>query len=154
MSALPQFAGARDDIALVLLGNGVVGGALLQLLATPAAAGVRLVGVANSTRQVIDVRGIAAECVAIQQRPQEREGSWIVNGDLEVELRKPAGISTSPIEDANEWACDTQAPSQALGDTVAHRDPPDGRGIVVPRRYEKSGNRTALGLEQRVEPRR
>ena len=70
MSALPQFAGARDDIALVLLGNGVVGGALLQLLATPAAAGVRLVGVANSMRQLIDVRGIVftAEFHAVGQR--------------------------------------------------------------------------------------
>ena len=64
MSALPQFAPDRDDIALVLLGNGVVGGSLLHLLATPAAAGVRLVGVANSSRQISDARGIATESVA------------------------------------------------------------------------------------------
>jgi homoserine dehydrogenase len=50
MSALPRFAGESNDIALVLLGTGVVGSALLRLLATPSAASVRLVGVANSTR--------------------------------------------------------------------------------------------------------
>jgi len=38
-------------IAIVLLGTGVVGGALLKLLNTSAAAGVRLVGAANSRRQ-------------------------------------------------------------------------------------------------------
>lgn len=41
-------------IAIVLLGTGVVGGALLKLLNTSAAAGVRLVGAANSRRQQID----------------------------------------------------------------------------------------------------
>ncbi|KRE99986.1 homoserine dehydrogenase [Frateuria sp. Soil773] len=41
-------------IALVLLGTGVVGGALLKLLNTPAAASVRLVGAANSRRQQVD----------------------------------------------------------------------------------------------------
>lgn len=79
MSALPQFLDARDggaalrsrddvaatcsrgDIAAVLLGTGVVGGALLRLLATPFAAGVRLVGVANSTRQVVDADGVVAD---------------------------------------------------------------------------------------------
>lgn len=38
-------------IAVVLLGTGVVGGALLKLLDTPAAAPLRLVGAANSRRQ-------------------------------------------------------------------------------------------------------
>jgi aspartokinase/homoserine dehydrogenase 1 len=37
--------------AIVLLGTGVVGGALLKLLNTPAAASLRLVGAANSRRQ-------------------------------------------------------------------------------------------------------
>ena len=60
MSALPRFAG-RHEIAVVLLGTGVVGGALLRLLATPAAAAVRLVGVANSTRQVTDPAGFASD---------------------------------------------------------------------------------------------
>jgi aspartokinase/homoserine dehydrogenase 1 len=81
MSALPQFAGARDDIALVLLGNGVVGGALLQLLATPVAAGVRLVGVANSTRQIVDVRGIAAGSVSatLPDRPRHRDDGELLD---------------------------------------------------------------------------
>ena len=61
MSALPQFAGEPSDVALVLLGTGVVGGALLRLLATPAAARLRLVGVANSTRQLADAQGVAIE---------------------------------------------------------------------------------------------
>ncbi|MGH8171992.1 MAG: homoserine dehydrogenase, partial [Rhodanobacteraceae bacterium] len=74
MSALPHFAPARDDIALVLLGNGVVGGALLHLLTTPAAAGVRLVGVANSSRQIADARGIGAESIVstLAQAPRWR----------------------------------------------------------------------------------
>ncbi|HKE48261.1 MAG TPA: homoserine dehydrogenase [Rhodanobacteraceae bacterium] len=61
MSALPQFASGCDDVAVVLLGTGVVGGALLKLFATPAALGVRLVGVANSTRQIVDAEGLVAE---------------------------------------------------------------------------------------------
>lgn len=51
---LPRAAGAAgvsSTTAIVLLGTGVVGGALLKLLNTPAAASVRLVGAANSRRQ-------------------------------------------------------------------------------------------------------
>ncbi|MHC1478987.1 homoserine dehydrogenase family protein [Frateuria aurantia] len=44
--------------ALVLLGTGVVGAALLRLLATPAAAQLRLVGVANSRTQALDPAGL------------------------------------------------------------------------------------------------
>jgi aspartokinase/homoserine dehydrogenase 1 len=40
--------------AIVLLGTGVVGGAWLKLLNTPAAASLRLVGAANSRRQQVD----------------------------------------------------------------------------------------------------
>jgi homoserine dehydrogenase len=61
MSALPSFASERVEIGAVLLGTGVVGGALLRLLATPYAGCVRLVGVANSTRQFADADGFAAE---------------------------------------------------------------------------------------------
>lgn len=46
-------------IAVVLLGTGVVGGALLKLLNTPAAAAVRLVGAANSRRQQTDLARLA-----------------------------------------------------------------------------------------------
>ena len=45
---------AASGIAMVLLGTGVVGGALLKLLNTPAAASLRLVGAANSRRQQTD----------------------------------------------------------------------------------------------------
>jgi homoserine dehydrogenase len=46
-------------IAIVLLGTGVVGGALLKLLNTPSAADIRLVGVANSRRQLTDASALA-----------------------------------------------------------------------------------------------
>ncbi len=45
---------ASPSIAVVLLGTGVVGGALLKLLNTPAADSLRLVGAANSRRQQTD----------------------------------------------------------------------------------------------------
>ncbi|MGN6518635.1 MAG: homoserine dehydrogenase [Dokdonella sp.] len=51
-------AGEGCDTALVLLGTGVVGSALLRLLATPAAAGLHLVGVANSRVQHANARGL------------------------------------------------------------------------------------------------
>ncbi|HVT31443.1 MAG TPA: homoserine dehydrogenase [Rhodanobacteraceae bacterium] len=60
MSALPRFA-EHEDIAVVLLGVGGVGRALLGLLATPAAGAVRIVGVANSTRQLVDASGLAGD---------------------------------------------------------------------------------------------
>jgi homoserine dehydrogenase len=47
-------AGTAPTIAIVLLGTGVVGGALLKLLNTSAAASVRLIGAANSRRQQTD----------------------------------------------------------------------------------------------------
>ena len=61
MSALPRFEARHDEIAVALLGVGVVGGALLRLLSSPAARGIRLVGVANSTRQIVVAGGITAE---------------------------------------------------------------------------------------------
>ena len=60
-----------SDIALVLLGTGVVGGALLELLKTPVAKHVRLIGVANSRQQQIDADGIAS---------RELNGSWQQHG--------------------------------------------------------------------------
>ena len=44
---------------MVLLGTGVVGGALLKLLGTPAADNLRLVGAANSRHQLTDVAALA-----------------------------------------------------------------------------------------------
>ena len=58
MSALPKYITAANDTAVVLLGTGVVGGALLRLLATPAASALYLVGAANSTRQIVNARGL------------------------------------------------------------------------------------------------
>lgn len=60
MSALPTCVARACDTAIVLLGPGAVGGALLRLLATPAASGVNLVGVANSKRQIANPRGFVA----------------------------------------------------------------------------------------------
>lgn len=65
MSALPRFAAlrpadARADLAVVLLGTGVVGGALLRLLPS-GRHGIRLVGIANSTRQCTDAAGFDAD---------------------------------------------------------------------------------------------
>ena len=58
--AAPTKASATPAIAIVLLGTGVVGGALLKLLNTPAAASLRLVGVANSRHQQSDPASLAS----------------------------------------------------------------------------------------------
>lgn len=50
---------ASSTIAIVLLGTGVVGGALLKLLNTSAAGSLRLVGAANSRRQQTDPVSLA-----------------------------------------------------------------------------------------------
>ena len=50
---------ASSTIAIVLLGTGVVGGALLKLLNTAAAGSLRLVGAANSRRQQTDPVSLA-----------------------------------------------------------------------------------------------
>ncbi|MGN2245944.1 homoserine dehydrogenase [Frateuria sp. GZRR35] len=58
-----------SPIAVVLLGTGVVGGALLKLLNTPAAAApLRLVGAANSRRQQTDPRRLAQRSLREQLR--------------------------------------------------------------------------------------
>ena len=51
--------GTAPAIAVALLGTGVVGGAFLKLLNTPAAATLRLVGAANSRRQQTDPARLA-----------------------------------------------------------------------------------------------
>ncbi|MHA6204548.1 homoserine dehydrogenase [Dyella soli] len=50
---------ASSAIAAVLLGTGVVGGAFLKLLNTPAASSIRLVGAANSRRQQVRAEHLA-----------------------------------------------------------------------------------------------
>ncbi len=58
MSALAQFIARDSGTALVLLGRGSVGSSLLELLATPAASALHLVGVADSRRQLASSRGL------------------------------------------------------------------------------------------------
>ncbi|MGP1667076.1 MAG: homoserine dehydrogenase, partial [Rhodanobacter sp.] len=58
--AVAEVGAKSVGIALVVLGTGVVGGALLCLLQTPAARRLRLVGVANSRQQQVDPAGLSA----------------------------------------------------------------------------------------------
>ena len=63
-------ASTAPAVALVLLGTGVVGGALLKLLNTPAAASLRLVGAANSRRQQTDPACLANRSLREQLNSQ------------------------------------------------------------------------------------
>jgi aspartokinase/homoserine dehydrogenase 1 len=58
MSALAKAVAQPQGVAIALLGSGVVGSALLRLLATPAANGLHLVGAANSRTQLSASRGL------------------------------------------------------------------------------------------------
>lgn len=58
MNARLRSAVHGGGTALVLLGTGGVGSALLQLLATPAARQLHLVGAATSNRQITNARGL------------------------------------------------------------------------------------------------
>jgi len=58
MNAALKASSAPRGVAIALLGSGVVGSALLRLLATSAANGLHLVGVANSRTQVAASRGL------------------------------------------------------------------------------------------------
>lgn len=64
MNAPLRSGGERGDIAVVLLGVGGVGRALLRLLASQAGACVRLVGIADSRRQLADAAGLSAKIAA------------------------------------------------------------------------------------------
>ena len=71
MSRAEALDGARQVAAAVhsavaVLGTGVVGAALLKLLATPAAAQLRLVGLANSRAQVQDPAGLELASIGTQ----------------------------------------------------------------------------------------
>lgn len=69
-SGAPSVPAEAAKIAIVLLGTGVVGGALLKLLCTPAAAGIRLVGAANSRRQQTDPAELASRSLREQLKTQ------------------------------------------------------------------------------------
>lgn len=89
-------APAATPIAVVLLGTGLVGGAFLRLLNTPAAAGIRLVGAANSRRQQI-----AAEQLA-QRDLRERLGreGQIRDDDALLAVLDATGAACKAIVDA------------------------------------------------------
>jgi homoserine dehydrogenase len=78
MSAQPTFLTRRDDTAMAMLGIGGVGTALLRQLATPAAAGLRLVALADSRHQLVHPDGLApaqaASRLAEMAQPNEGEG--------------------------------------------------------------------------------
>lgn len=71
---------ARCDV--ILLGTGGVGTALLGLLATPAAAGIRLIGVANSRQQILRAQGLptASAAAALGQQPAHRNEDALFAG--------------------------------------------------------------------------
>jgi aspartokinase/homoserine dehydrogenase 1 len=71
--AIAPLAGAAPRTAIVLLGTGVVGRALLTLLGTPAARSLRLVGAANSRRQHVLADGVTPGEVA-ERLAKVREG--------------------------------------------------------------------------------
>ncbi|MBX3700978.1 MAG: homoserine dehydrogenase [Dokdonella sp.] len=77
MNALPAVNPARAGVALVVLGVGGVGRALLELLATPAAGALQLVAIADSTRQWVNPRGIvparARRLLAASVQPRDDE---------------------------------------------------------------------------------
>ncbi|HEU4670222.1 MAG TPA: homoserine dehydrogenase [Dyella sp.] len=66
----PKAPAEAPTVAIVLLGTGVVGGALLKLLCTPAAARIRLVGAANSKRQQTDPAKLASRQLREQIRTE------------------------------------------------------------------------------------
>ena len=70
---------AVSATAVVLLGTGVVGGALLRLFNTPAAASLRLVGAANSRRQQVHAAQLASRGLRDQLNSQ---GAPRDNGEL------------------------------------------------------------------------
>jgi len=87
-------------IAVVLLGTGVVGGALLKLLNTPAAASLRLVGAANSRHQQTDPRHLANRGLREQLN---REGDLRDNAGLFAAL-DASGAAAKVIIDASASA--------------------------------------------------
>ncbi|MEP6897446.1 MAG: homoserine dehydrogenase [Rhodanobacter sp.] len=91
---------AAPSIAMVLLGTGVVGGALLKLLNTPAAASLRLVGVANSRRQQTEPASLAHRNLREQlNRVGDLRDNAILLAALDV-----SGATTKVIVDATASA--------------------------------------------------
>ena len=93
-------AASATAIAIVLLGTGVVGGALLKLLNTPAAASLRLVGATNSRRQQTDPTSLAQRSLREQLN---REGAPRDNPALFAAL-DASGAAAKVIVDATASA--------------------------------------------------
>ena len=87
-------------IAVVLLGTGVVGGALLKLLDTPAAATLRLVGAANSRWQQTDPARLAQRNL----REQLRSGGTPRDDTALLAALGASGASVKAIIDATASA--------------------------------------------------
>ncbi|MBC6942327.1 MAG: homoserine dehydrogenase [Xanthomonadales bacterium] len=125
MNALPSPAPARGGIAIVLLGVGGVGRALLDLLATPAAGALHLVAVADSRHQWVNPRGVvpaqAQRLLGGSTRPRDDEA-------LLAALRD-SGLAEQVIVDAT-----------ASGEVAAHHADWLARGYHV-----VSANKAALG---------
>lgn len=92
----PTVAARSGTHGIVLLGTGVVGGALLKLLNTPAAASIQLIGVANSRRQQTQAASLASR----QLREQlNSDGESRDNARLLLAL-DASGVSHKVIVDA------------------------------------------------------
>ena len=85
---------------MVLLGSGVVGGALLKLFNTPAAASLRLVGAANSRRQQVNATALASRDLREQL---DSQGAPRDNANLLAAL-DASGASVKTIVDATASA--------------------------------------------------
>jgi len=106
MSALPRFA-EREEIAAVLLGTGIVGRALLGLLATSAGADVRLVGVANSTRQLVDASGLCGDIAVARLarcEPDRHDDTLLAALDQSGAVRRVVIDATASLETASRHA--------------------------------------------------
>jgi homoserine dehydrogenase len=96
-------------IAIVLLGTGVVGGALLKLLKTPAAANVRLVGAANSRWQQTDPARLASRSLRDQlndagdSRNNARLLAALDASQVETKVMVDASASASVASRHAEW---------------------------------------------------
>ncbi|MGB5940342.1 MAG: homoserine dehydrogenase, partial [Rhodanobacter sp.] len=91
---------ASATIAIVLLGTGVVGGALLKLLDTAAAGSLQLVGAANSRRQQTDPVSLARRNLREQLN---RHGAPRDNANLLAAL-DASGAAAKVIVDASASA--------------------------------------------------
>lgn len=98
---------AASDVAVVLLGTGVVGGAWLRLLDTPAGRRLRLVGVANSRWQQTDPAKLAERCL----RDQLDRGGQTRDDAALLAALDASGAATRFIVDAT--ASDVLAASHA-----------------------------------------